>query len=131
MQLLNWKPPSKPYERLLAALVKEVDVVWVVGGAVRDHLLHQTDSNSDLDVVIQQEAIPVARNFADKLGWAFYTMDPIRDIARLVFTANEGSSLVCDLSQIRGHTIVDDLYPRTIPLTPWLSSCEQQRGRSA
>jgi poly(A) polymerase len=109
---MEWKPTHPAYSRLIAALLTEVQPVYVVGGAVRDFLSGQKVSGADLDIVLKERAIPVARRLADRLGWAFYPMDPLRDVARLVFTANEGNSLTCDISRIRGGAIEHDLGAR-------------------
>ena len=109
---MKWKPTHPAYERLIASLVGEVQPVYVVGGAVRDFLTGHSDDFSDLDVVVNCRVMPLARGVADKLGWAFYAMDPAREVARLVFTANLGRPLVCDISRMRGETIEHDVAAR-------------------
>ncbi|MCA1553835.1 MAG: polynucleotide adenylyltransferase, partial [Chloroflexi bacterium] len=54
----------------------------LVGGTVRDQLLGR-DSH-DLDFVVPQEALPLARELADTLGGAFYPLDAERETARIV-----------------------------------------------
>ncbi len=86
--------------------------VWVVGGAVRDALLGLQVSTADLDIVVEQDAMDVARRVANRLGWAYYAMDPVRDVARLVFSTGADKDLHCDISGMRGSTIEDDLSTR-------------------
>ncbi|MBK8045794.1 MAG: CCA tRNA nucleotidyltransferase [Anaerolineales bacterium] len=84
---MTWSPKHPAFQSLLAALSAATKPVYVVGGVIRDALLGNERPATDLDVVIGDSAIPVARAVADKLGWAFYPLDPLRDVARLVFTA--------------------------------------------
>ena len=128
-QVENWKPAHPAYRHLLTSLQREVGTVYVAGGAVRDFLLGNDANMADLDIVIEQSAINVARKLADQLGWAFYAMDTIRDIARLVFTANEGQPLVCDISRLRGMSIEDDLSARDFTINSM--AIAYQRGMPA
>jgi len=56
---------SKLFSTVLAALEGELGV-WVVGGAVRDLLLDLEPG--DLDLVVEGDAVPVARRAAARLG---------------------------------------------------------------
>ncbi len=109
---MNWKPNHPAFHLLLTAFQQQNVPVYVVGGVVRDHLLGHQDKVTDLDLVVEHSAIPLARQVADRLGWAFYPLDEIRDVARLVFTANAGEPLVCDVARQRGDTIEHDLLLR-------------------
>jgi putative nucleotidyltransferase with HDIG domain len=97
---------------LLAALLDEVESVYAVGGVVRDALLGLETKLTDIDLVLAEEVLPVARRVADRLGWAYYPLDEGRDVARLVFTANHGDPYVCDIARMRGASIEEDLYAR-------------------
>ena len=109
---MDWKPSHPAFERLISSLLEEVRPVYVAGGAVRDCLIGRNEGVADLDIVVDCRVIPMARKLADRLGWAFYVMDPVREIARLIFTANQGQNLVCDISRMRGATIEHDLTAR-------------------
>lgn len=109
---MDWRASHPAYEHLIAALVQDVDTTYVVGGAVRDFLVERQRRLADLDIVVGDNAIPVARRLADRLGWAFYPMDPVRDVGRLVFVTEHGQNLICDISRIRGSSIADDLAAR-------------------
>ena len=106
-----WSPRHSALQSLLNALSAATAPVYVVGGVVRDHLLGLRKSTNDMDVVVEHSALLVARHVADRLGWAFYPMDPERDVARLVFTATT-PPLVCDIAAMRGGTIERDLRAR-------------------
>ncbi len=109
---MNWKPQHPAFQLLLAAFQQQSIPVYVVGGVVRDHLLGHKDKVTDLDLVVEHSAIPLARQVADRLGWAFYPLDELRDVARLVFTANIGEPLVCDIARQRGDSLEHDLLLR-------------------
>lgn len=109
---MNWKPKHPAFQALLSAFLQQKVPVYVVGGVVRDFLLDSTDKVTDLDLVVEHSAIPLARQVADRLGWAFYPLDELRDVARLVFTANAGEPLVCDIARLRGEAIEQDLLLR-------------------
>lgn len=109
---MNWKPQHPAFGALLSAFLQQHVPVYVVGGVVRDFFLGQKDKITDLDLVVEHSAIPLARQVADRLGWAFYPLDELRDVARLVFTANHGDPLVCDIARQRGESIEHDLLLR-------------------
>src|SRR3954468_9290828 len=112
LPLVNWKLPHPALAELLTAFCQAQTPVYVVGGAVRDMLLQRKVELTDLDLVLGEAAIPVARRVADRLGWAYYPLDEARDVARLVFMPSASSPLVCDIAGMRGGTIEADLRLR-------------------
>ena len=113
---MNWQPNHPAFQTLLATIQQETTPVYAVGGVVRDHLLGRDKQIADLDLVVTQPALSIAQRVADRLGWAFYALDERRDLARLVFTANQGIPLVCDISRMRGGTLEADLLSRYFTL---------------
>lgn len=109
---IPWKPPHPAFANLLAALLKEVSPVYVVGGTVRDFVMGRSEELRDLDIVVDGPALSLSRRIADRLGWAFYPMDAGRDIGRLVFSADRSGPLVCDVSRMRDGLIDLDLGAR-------------------
>ncbi len=109
---MNWQPDARPLRALIAAMLDEVDTVYVAGGVVRDTLLGRKLKLTDLDLVVADEALPVARRVADRLGWSFYALDEGRDVGRVIFSANHGEPYVCDIARMRGATIEEDLLAR-------------------
>jgi putative nucleotidyltransferase with HDIG domain len=109
---MNWQPDARPVRALIEAMLDEVETVYVVGGVVRDALLGRQLKQTDLDLVVPNEALPVARRVADRLGWAFYPLDEARDVGRVIFSANHGEPYVCDVARMRGATIEEDLRAR-------------------
>jgi putative nucleotidyltransferase with HDIG domain len=109
---MNWKLPHPALAELLIALTDSSTPVYVVGGAVRDLLLNRRVELADLDLVLSESAIPIARRVADRLGWAYYPLDETRDVARLVFMPTAAAPLVCDIAGMRGGSIEADLLLR-------------------
>lgn len=87
-------------------------MVYVVGGAVRDYLLARRLDKTDLDLVVEQPALAVAKRVADRLGWAFFPLDSGRDVARIVFDPGSDVPLTCDIAGLRGGSIEVDLLAR-------------------
>ena len=125
--------------RVIDAFMAERVPVYIVGGAVRDHLLgistipgwsrstvdgHPHDggggtlslfqspaSPTDLDLVLWGPVLPLARRVADRLGWAYYPLDEKRDVARLIGKDAEGQRIECDAAALRGD-LRSDLLAR-------------------
>jgi len=79
----------------------------LVGGAVRDALLGRLVPRPDLDLVVQGDAVELARNLARRLGGAAVVLDLERSIARLVL---QGWTI--DLARCQGADLHDDLLRR-------------------
>ncbi|MDE0200521.1 MAG: hypothetical protein OXK78_20105 [Caldilineaceae bacterium] len=125
--------------RVLDAFMAERGSVYIVGGAVRDHLLGissipgwsmlTVDGQShdgvrgpiarsktpafttDLDLVLCGPVLPLARRVADRLGWAYYPLDEKRDVARLIGKCADGQRIECDAAALRGD-LRSDLLAR-------------------
>lgn len=108
----HWHLSHPAFSRLLNAISADSPSVYIVGGAVRDMLMGRRPGVTDLDLVVDDEAIAVARRAADRLGWAFYALDELRDVARLVLQPGQTTPLVCDVAGLRGNTIEADLFLR-------------------
>ncbi len=85
--------------------------VYVVGGAVRDWLLGRVRAELDLDLVISDRAVDVARHLATKYRAGFVLLDAKRQIARVVFPG-----MTVDIAQQEGNRITDDLARRDYTL---------------
>ena len=81
--------------------------VYLVGGTVRDRLLHRKRKTFDLDLILEKQAVEVAREIAKRCQAGFVVLDAQRDIARIVFA--EGT---VDVAKIEGETIEQDLLRR-------------------
>lgn len=125
----TWTPTHPAFVSLLNALSGETDPVYVVGGVVRDALLGRSAGLTDLDVIVTRAASEVAQRAADRLGWAYYTLDAERDVARLVFTAGK-TPLVCDIAAMRGGELTTDLQARDFTVNAmamrWRRDCASE-----
>ena len=93
-----------------AALLSERGVrAHLVGGAVRDGLLGRT--TSDVDIVLDGDAHGAAAALADSLDGGVVSLDPDRDIARVV-VGTEMPRVVIDLARLTGGSLDADLRRR-------------------
>ena len=84
----------------------------LVGGAVRDLL--QSRPVHDWDLVVERDAISLARATADRLGAAFYPLDEERDTGRVVAYDADGSRTFVDFALRRGSDWRTDLEARDL-----------------
>jgi tRNA nucleotidyltransferase (CCA-adding enzyme) len=92
----------------------------LVGGAVRDGLLGRLAERPDLDLVVEGDAIALARALAGRLGGSCVVLDQDRSIARLVLRG-----WTIDLARCAGGSLEADLRRRdytvnaiALPLAP-------------
>ena len=114
------EPGASPAESLLRRLAPErwplpIEALptgtALVGGAVRDALLHRLNERPDLDLVVPSDALDLCKSLAAACGGSSVVLDAERDMARLVlkgwtidFARREGQSLDDDLRR-RDYTI--------------------------
>lgn len=79
----------------------------LVGGAVRDALLGRLGERPDLDLVVEGDAVALARSLARRCGGSCVVLDAERSIARLVL---QGWSF--DLARRMGASLEQDLARR-------------------
>lgn len=84
--------------------------IYLVGGAVRDLLMHR--KGRDLDFVAAGDVLRLSRQIADAIGAAYYVMDVEHQIARVIYHADNGQRWFLDFSALRGDTIQQDLKQR-------------------
>lgn len=80
---------------------------YMVGGAVRDALLGRKRDYLDLDFIIPEKAVKVARKIATYYKAGFVLLDPQRQIARVVFP-----NATADFAQQEGDSLETDLRRR-------------------
>jgi tRNA nucleotidyltransferase (CCA-adding enzyme) len=80
---------------------------YLVGGAVRDALLLRRAEYLDLDFVLPENTLKIARSLANHYKAGFVVLDKQRQIARVVF---DGATV--DLAQQEGESLETDLYRR-------------------
>ncbi len=94
-------------ERWPFALSELPDNTYLVGGWVRDRLLHLDPLTVDLDFVLPERPIEIARQLATRHGAGFVVLDTERQIARVVF-----AGATADFALQVGATLTDDLGRR-------------------
>ncbi|HET7088480.1 MAG TPA: HD domain-containing protein [Anaerolineae bacterium] len=103
--------PDSPLLRaaLDACAVRNVRA-WLVGGSVRDAILHRPIH--DFDFAVERDAIETARTAADRLGAPMYVLDAERDTARVVVFDAGGVRVFLDFAGLREPGIDADLAQR-------------------
>lgn len=109
--------PRMPYRPLIwpdfvLDLPEALDVdepVYVVGGAVRDALLHRPIK--DLDLAVARDGIRLARRIANAFKGDFFVLDGERDVGRALVDMPDGR-LVIDVARFRGDGLLADLADR-------------------
>jgi tRNA nucleotidyltransferase/poly(A) polymerase len=97
--------------------------IWVVGGALRDHLLGRP--YDDLDFVVDRGAIPFARQIANSLSWDFFVLDQERGAARILPKEEDYPIRRMDFSELRGGCIEADLRKRDFTINALGASVRQ------
>ena len=117
---------SPPMKRVMAALPAGVEL-YLVGGAVRDALLGKP--SYDLDFVLPAGALPLARQLANRMGGAYYPLDPERDYARIVLelggSKGGGDRIKLDFAGFQGAALEDDLRLRDFTINAMAISLRQ------
>lgn len=99
-----------PVLRIIGAILESFDVpVYLVGGAIRDAVLHR--ESHDLDLVTGPESLSVARAIANRFRGAFFILDEERGTGRALIEF-EGVAYEVDVSRFRGESLASDLGER-------------------
>jgi poly(A) polymerase len=97
-------------DQVLSFICARGEPAWLVGGFVRDRLLNRP--THDLDVIVPDDGIRLARAVANAFGGAFFVLDDERDVARAVLRDAAGESLEVDVARLRAPELLDDLSLR-------------------
>jgi tRNA nucleotidyltransferase/poly(A) polymerase len=119
-------PGGDPLTRALAFLRSSqlAPEVWLVGGYVRDQQLGR--DTKDLDVVVPDGALRLARALADALQGHFFILDEERRVGRVIL--GHGSTAVeVDIADLRAPHLRDDLRLRDFTV----NAIAMSLGRSA
>ncbi len=110
--MLAFDSPLKPAEvfTVIRAHSNKQDTIFLVGGVVRDLLLHRPIH--DIDLVMGGDVRSLAKKVANSLDGDFFMLDSERDTARVLYTVPEGERLVIDFASFRGDTLEEDLLAR-------------------
>jgi tRNA nucleotidyltransferase (CCA-adding enzyme) len=95
---------------------------YLVGGAVRDALLNRKREYLDLDFVVSDRAIDLAKQIAKEYKTGFVVLDREREIARVVFPNG-----TVDLARQEGDNIEKDLRRRDFTINAIAYDLETER----
>jgi poly(A) polymerase len=101
--------PFKSIRNILLANKKDYGEIYLIGGYVRDFLLHK--QNNDLDFSVTKNAANAARRIADFFNGDFYLLDHQRETARALVNIND-NPMTIDIALISGKNIKEDLPKR-------------------
>lgn len=96
-------------EKIVPILPNDLPV-YVVGGAIRDALLGVRVH--DLDFLVPERAIEIARKVADVLKGSFYVLDKDRDYGRAILSQPDSTRLILDFTAFQGTDLEEDLRRR-------------------
>lgn len=96
-------------ESAVLASVENCGEVYLVGGAIRDFLLHS--ECSDFDFVVKKNAISEAKRIADRLHGSFYVLDAERQTGRVLLEIRH-KPLLIDFATLAGDSLQADLKVR-------------------
>jgi tRNA nucleotidyltransferase/poly(A) polymerase len=97
-------------DRIIGFIRDADQPAWLVGGYVRDLMLGRP--THDLDVIVPEGGIRLARRLADRFGGASFVLDAARDVGRAILPLEEGVSVEVDVARLRMPALLDDLAYR-------------------
>ena len=101
--------------RAIAGLLEERSLEgYLVGGYVRDRLLGRP--SVDIDLVVERQAVELAKEAADRLGGSFFVLDEETEVARVILKEEPGPILFIDFALMRAGSILGDLALRDFTL---------------
>jgi tRNA nucleotidyltransferase/poly(A) polymerase len=119
-------------DQVLSFICSRGEPAWLVGGFVRDRLLGRM--THDMDVIVPDGGIRLARAVANAFGGAFFILDDERDVARAVLRFASGEALEVDVARLRAPEILDDLSLRDFTINAMamdITECRTAAGRDA
>jgi len=99
--------------RAAAWLATHTPESYLVGGYIRDGLLGK--ESHDVDFVVAQDSLSLARSLANHLEGHFVPLDRRRGIARIV-CHERGETTYVDLARLQGRTLRQDLTHRDLTI---------------
>ena len=105
----EWLDSVPIRRRVVDYLCAQSVPIYLVGGTVRDALLGR--QGYDIDVAVDGQALPLARQVADHFRGAYVAMDTDRDVGRVVLRAG-GEQHHVDFAGLRAENILRDLWAR-------------------
>ncbi len=98
------------FEAVIRFIAAQGQPAWLVGGGVRDRLLGR--STHDLDVIVPQDGVRLARAVGQAFGGASFVLDDERDVGRAILRDPTGQTLEVDVARLRVPDLTADLSLR-------------------
>lgn len=105
---------ENPILVFLRQLFPEDADLYLIGGAVRDHLLGK--DCMDYDFALREKPLVYARKVANHLKGTYYPLDEVRQTGRVLWTDKQGKQIKLDFSLLRGGSLEEDLYQRDLTI---------------
>jgi poly(A) polymerase len=106
-----YAPAAKDmFDQIIGFIRAERRPAWLVGGYVRDLLLGRP--THDVDVVVAEGGIRLARRLADRFSGAAFALDSDRDVGRAILPLEGGTPVEVDVAKLRLPDLLDDLALR-------------------
>jgi tRNA nucleotidyltransferase/poly(A) polymerase len=102
--------PLNPLVNKVLEILPPSQVIYLVGGAVRDAFLGVV--THEMDFIVPNSGIVVGKNVAHELGADFFPLDDKRNIGRVILNQDGGIHNVLDFSSYRGADLEADLVGR-------------------
>jgi len=99
-----------PLINIIAGILPPDRETYIVGGVVRDMLLDR--QSHDLDLVMKGDVMEITRSLANRMGAAYFPMDPEHGVARLILSQPNEEKTVVDVAAMRGSDLESDLRLR-------------------
>ncbi len=126
---LMWVAPQPPHVLIPEwplALIRPVlpeEGIWLAGGPVRDLLLRRP--LHDWDFAVADSGREIAREVADTLHTAYYTLDEARDTGRVVVShPTTHRPITLDFAALRGNDLIEDLRLRDFTINAMAMTLE-------
>jgi tRNA nucleotidyltransferase/poly(A) polymerase len=100
---------SPVLNHILSAFPTDIPI-YLVGGAVRDLLL--SSSVHDYDFILPDNSLEISRQIANRIGAAYFPLDPERGTTRVIYKDQKGIRNILDFSTKRGPNLDSDLRDR-------------------
>ena len=84
--------------------------IFLVGGAVRDHLLKR--QIKDLDFVVNKGSVELAKAVKRRFKGVWYTLDDEHQTARVILRQGHPNEMILDFTSFIGATLEEDLRQR-------------------
>ncbi len=98
------------FDAVIKFIAAQGQPAWLVGGCVRDRLLHRP--THDLDVIVPQGGIRLARAIAQAFDGASFILDEERDVGRAILRDHTGQTMEVDVARLRVPDLAADLSLR-------------------